>query len=298
MRPKYLLILLTSGFLLSAVSCKKRPLKKQEDLSWLIADPKKDPQYPPGIVELKFNSSGADIYGFEYLANGKGPHPTVILVHANPGNERNLDVAQALRRAGYNIFYFDYRGSWGSQGTYSYPNCIDDTRTLVDFVTDSANVERCRIDTSRVFLLGHNLGAGIAMIEGLGDRRVKGVAALSLVNPYTILRGQEAKLNFIDMKAYFSTLGMLNSNPHDFLMSMVDNINRYNIVKMTADTQKPVLVIDEHRNNEALNKLQSRDNVIYEIWDTDLEFSDTRIQLTKKVKSWLDSCSAAVVVKK
>jgi hypothetical protein len=34
-------------------------------------------------------------------------------LHGFPGNERNFDVAQALRRAGYAALVFHYRGSWG-----------------------------------------------------------------------------------------------------------------------------------------------------------------------------------------
>ena len=38
-----------------------------------------------------------------YTAGGEGPHPTVLLLHGIPGCERNLDLAQALRRAGRSV---------------------------------------------------------------------------------------------------------------------------------------------------------------------------------------------------
>ena len=44
-------------------------------------------------------------------ANGQGPHPTIVLLHGFPGNEKNLDLAQSLRRAGYNVLFFHYRGA-------------------------------------------------------------------------------------------------------------------------------------------------------------------------------------------
>src|SRR5689334_15673236 len=73
-----------------------------------------DSSYPPGTEELAFLSHGARLNGFFYLAAGRGPHPTAILLHGFPGNERNLDLAQALRRAGMNVLFFSYRGAWGS----------------------------------------------------------------------------------------------------------------------------------------------------------------------------------------
>jgi predicted alpha/beta-fold hydrolase len=43
----------------------------------------------------------------------------VILFHGLPGNEQNLDLAQAIRRANWNVLTLHYRGSLGSPGTYS-----------------------------------------------------------------------------------------------------------------------------------------------------------------------------------
>lgn len=50
-----------------------------------------------------------------YSANGLEKHPTLLLLHGYPGNERNLDIALVVRSHGWNVFYFDYRGFWGSQ---------------------------------------------------------------------------------------------------------------------------------------------------------------------------------------
>jgi len=82
----------------------------------VTADPAPvDTAYPPSTEELAFQSQGSRLNGFFYLADGKGPHPTVILLHGFPGNERNLDLAQALRRAGMNVLFFSYRGGVGQR---------------------------------------------------------------------------------------------------------------------------------------------------------------------------------------
>ena len=73
-----------------------------------------DAANPPAIVEVNFKSQGKRLNGVVYLANGAGPHPTVVLLHGFPGNEKNLDLAQALRRDGFNVLFFHYRGAWGS----------------------------------------------------------------------------------------------------------------------------------------------------------------------------------------
>lgn len=56
-------------------------------------------------MEINFESHGNRLNGIVYLANGAGPHPTVVLLHGFPGNEKNLDLAQALRRDGFNVLF-------------------------------------------------------------------------------------------------------------------------------------------------------------------------------------------------
>ncbi|HEX8906273.1 MAG TPA: hypothetical protein VF771_15600, partial [Longimicrobiaceae bacterium] len=60
------------------------------------ADPPRDPRNPPGMEELKIPSHGTGMNGLIYLAQGAGPHPVVVFLHGYPGNERNLDLAQAV----------------------------------------------------------------------------------------------------------------------------------------------------------------------------------------------------------
>src|SRR6478609_9465849 len=75
---------------------------------------------PASMDELAIPSHGSRMNGLVYLASGAGPHPVVVFLHGYPGNEKNLDLAQAVRRAGFDAVYFDYRGTWGSGGTFLF----------------------------------------------------------------------------------------------------------------------------------------------------------------------------------
>src|SRR5688572_28502277 len=63
----------------------------------------RDTAYPAQIAELALESGGERLNAILYVAAGRGPHGVVVLLHGNPGNERNLHVAQAIRRAGYSV---------------------------------------------------------------------------------------------------------------------------------------------------------------------------------------------------
>src|SRR6266516_4386683 len=85
-----------------------------------------DSLYPPTLADVQIPSSGARMNGVLYLAQGKGPHTTVLVLHGFPGTEKNADLAQAVRRAGFNALIFHYRGAWGSEGDYSFSHVLED----------------------------------------------------------------------------------------------------------------------------------------------------------------------------
>lgn len=273
---------------LSACKSKTKTSIKISD-AYLVKDFEQDTDYPAGIIELQIPSADVKIYGFEYTANGQGPHPTIIFLHGNPGNERNLDIAQNLRKGGYNVVYFDFRGSWGSKGEFTFENNIADTKAVINYITDPAHVNELRIDTTKIALFGHNTGGAIALMAGLDDPRIKGIATLSLFNPYRVIKSPTGSINLSNMKEYLSTLGMLNINPDRFLKEMVANVDRYNLEKYLSITNKPIMVIDEYEANDYLKKLSAQKNIQYEIWDTDIAFSNKRTALVRRLKDWLDT---------
>src|SRR6476646_9425025 len=72
----------------------------------IYTDPPADPAHPAGMDVLHIPSHGLVINGVMYRPSGPGPHPTLIICHGLPGNEKNLDLGQAVRRAGWNAVTF------------------------------------------------------------------------------------------------------------------------------------------------------------------------------------------------
>src|SRR5262245_18105606 len=87
--------------------------------SAVISDPTPDPAHPPRSAQVLVPVHGVGMNGLFYLAGGRGLHPPLILLPGSPGNEQNLDLAQAIRRAGWNVLTMHYRGTWGSPGDFS-----------------------------------------------------------------------------------------------------------------------------------------------------------------------------------
>ncbi len=67
----------------------------------LTSDPAPDKSAPAAMQAFQLPSHGAQLNALAYIAPGPGPHPVIILLHGFPGNEKNLDVAQTMRRSGW-----------------------------------------------------------------------------------------------------------------------------------------------------------------------------------------------------
>lgn len=138
-----------------------------------------DPSFPPALGKVTIVVDGSSLHGSLYVADGPGPHPTVILLHGYPGNERNLDLAQALRRAGMNALYFNYRGTWASGGEFSPDHALEDAARAVALARSRDWATAYRADPARVALVGHSFGGWVGALTAAGDARIAGLAFLA-----------------------------------------------------------------------------------------------------------------------
>src|SRR3984957_15560193 len=155
------------------------PLRAQQIPSAITTDPVPDKTNPAAMETFQIPSHGAKLNALAYIATGAGPHPVVILLHGFPGNEKNLDLAQTIRRAGWDVLYFDYRGSWGSPGDFSFTHSIEDTQSAIAYLRDPANAKKLRADPGTIVLVGHSMGGFMARYAGAQDPAIKAVGLIS-----------------------------------------------------------------------------------------------------------------------
>jgi pimeloyl-ACP methyl ester carboxylesterase len=145
----------------------------------IFTDPPADKAHPARMDVLHIPSGGVQINAVAYVAAGPGPHPLVVLFHGLPGNEKNLDLAQAMRRAGWTVVAPNYRGSWGSPGTFSFRGNLDDAKAVLAYVRSPANAEKLGIDAKRIVVMGHSMGGWVTSQIGGGDPDLAGAVLIS-----------------------------------------------------------------------------------------------------------------------
>jgi pimeloyl-ACP methyl ester carboxylesterase len=131
---------------------------------------------------LHFRSAGANLNGVIYEAAGPGPHPTLLLLHGFPGNELNADIAQSVRRAGWNAVIFHYRGAWGSEGEFTFTHVLEDSAAVFAALREPAFAKAHRVDSARVSLYGHSMGGFAALITGARTAEARCVASVAGAN--------------------------------------------------------------------------------------------------------------------
>jgi uncharacterized protein len=143
-------------------------------------DPPADAAHPASMTVLHVPSQGVLINAVVYSPAGAGPHPTVVICHGLPGNEKNLDLAQALRRAGWNAVTFNYRGSWGSAGVFRFAHTFQDADAVLEYLRAPANTEKLGIDTHRIALVGHSMGGWVVAHTAEHDHGLIGAVLISM----------------------------------------------------------------------------------------------------------------------
>jgi pimeloyl-ACP methyl ester carboxylesterase len=145
----------------------------------IYTDPPADAAHPSAMKVLHIPSHGVLINGLVYQPSGAGPHPTLVICHGLPGNEKNLDLAQAVRRAGWNAVTFNYRGSWGSPGSFRFAQNLEDADAVLAYLRDPANAAKLGIDTKRIAIAGHSMGGWVTVHTAAHDHGLIGAVLIS-----------------------------------------------------------------------------------------------------------------------
>jgi len=259
--------------------------------SIVLRDIKWDNSSPAGFTELAIPSGNGVMQGFIYKANGGQKHPTLLLLHGFPGNERNLDVAQVVRAHGWNVIYFNYRGSWGSQGQFSFKNCVEDVVNVVTFCKKYK--DSLKIDTSNIVLFGHSMGGWVCLKALQQLPAVKKGFALSTWDIYGEFKNINSAQQIITkVKKEGGEIFVLNTPTKTIYETVVNDPDYFNLVNdARALSDKQITMLDEHSNNKeiaAAIKTSNKAYFDYEVWYTDHSFTNKRISLINKVLDFLN----------
>jgi pimeloyl-ACP methyl ester carboxylesterase len=295
--------MLTLALLLGSAAIAVGPAALAQPTASVVVDPPRDAAHPARNQQLLIDSHGAGLNALLFVAQGAGPHPTVILLHGLPGNERNLDLAQALRRVGWNVLTFTYRGAWGSPGTFTLANGYEDAEAALAFARSEAGA-KLGIDPRRIVLAGHSYGGGIAGVVAARHPDLLGLVLIDAANmgergAMIAAGGDKARQEFA---AGLDDLGnaLAGTSPDAMAKEIAGFGARYDMLS-GAEALRAMPILDVYAThgirdpNAALvagYKKAGNQRVTGIEMDTDHGFADHRIALAQAIADWLSALPA------
>ena len=270
------------------------PMRAQGVARAIATDPPRDAAHSARMEVLHIPSGGVAINGVAYLASGAGRHPTIVILHGLPGNEKNLDLAQAVRRAGWNAITVNYRGSWGSPGSFRFVHVLEDPAAVLAFLRDTANSRRLGVDTSRLVLAGHSMGGWATAHVAARDHGLRGailISAADIGRLGTMQRDTLAAFMADNMESLAGTsaetmAGELIEHGREWTFDKAaEGLARVRLLVLTSDDglarhTDPLVAAIRARGNARLTTRHVA---------TDHSWSDRRIALERAVLEWLAS---------
>ncbi|HKS54931.1 MAG TPA: alpha/beta hydrolase [Steroidobacteraceae bacterium] len=254
-------------------------------------DPPRDPAHPARVEVLHIPSAGLEINGLAYLASGAGTHPTLVICHGWPGNEKNLDLAQAVRRAGWNAVTFNYRGSWGSPGEFHFAQVSEDATAVIAWLRRPEVAAKLGIDARRIAIAGHSMGGWATARVAAADPTLLGAILIAPAN-----MGRLGKLKRDDVvKAAAENAETLVTTPEKMADELIAQSDQFALSQTATGLAKlPLLVLtaddglaDGANSLVAAIRAQGNTRVKTQHFNTDHSWSDARLALAKSIVQWL-----------
>lgn len=266
-------------------------------------DPPHDSDFPAYLSELELAVDNDLINGVVYHPSGAGAHPLIILLHGIPGHEKNLDLAQILRRAGYATCVFHYRGSWGSGGAYRFQHILEDVQAVVNYFRQAETANNYNIDPDRITLIGHSLGGWACLMsasQGLVDKAISlsgvnvGIWAQSLIDDPDIVRPMftdfiESSLAPLHGATAQDIITEVEANRDTWdLTQYAEQLSQISLLIVGAKRDTITSVFDHHMPLVNAIKAISKDNLTAKLLPADHSYSGHRVALARTILDWLD----------
>ncbi|WP_374552967.1 alpha/beta hydrolase family protein [Sphingobium yanoikuyae] len=262
----------------------------------VTTDPAPDAANPARMDAFVIPSGEGAMNAVMYVAAGSGVHPTLLLLHGFPGNEQNLDLAQAARRAGWNVLTLHYRGSWGSPGIFSFTNAAEDAFNALLFLEEASTVAKYRIDTSAIVVAGHSMGGFMAAEAAAAEPRVAGLFLIDPWDPAQTVASLATPQGEAGWKAEVAgDLPPLAGASYESLTAEIKgDTQKFDLGrKLVGYGRRPLTIIGADRGIGAMARKVGADaqsanpNTRLMVWPTDHSFSDKRIALADALVRFL-----------
>lgn len=186
---------------------------------------------------LLFLSEGSRLTGYFYSSN-ISKSPTLLFTQGFMGTGDIWNLGKTLSADGINVFMFDFRGCFNSEGKQGLLNSQEDIGSALDFLRSGSMVDKYDIDTASIIVGGYSYGGHMSMLYACTHPEVQRVISISggdlgifgdLIISHPDLRQEYSE--------YFRSIrkpdGPVNFEYDDPIQELIDNHEHFYILRQT-----------------------------------------------------------------
>jgi dienelactone hydrolase len=256
-------------------------------------------------IPVTFESKDANVHGLFYKAAGAGPFSTVVLCHGHPGNNKDvLGLGERLMKEGFSALAFNYRGTWESEGLFTFSHSLEDVVSAIHYVTSSVAVRKFDVDPSNIEVIGHSHGGAMALLGSLNNPKARRAVSTFGADPSQVGRMMQesdefkrAMLEGFDQDNRDS--GIRSPKADELFAELFGDMDKYDLIKHAeALSHKDILLIGGWRDQwcpiehhilplyRALQRHGAR-RVQIEMFDVEHSSANIKSQVADRIVSWL-----------
>ena len=255
--------------------------------------------------QIVFERFGNKIQGYFFESREIPALATVLFLQGFPGIEGDELMCESLAQRDIHVMTFNYRGTFQSEGTFSFSNAIDDIHAAIQYLTDRDVQEQYSIDEEKLILGGWSFGSGLVPAGAIRNREITRLFCISGRDFGVEARRIEQNPDY--MREVFQNLLPLRKPKgpvhfkDDLLADLCNNQETLDIANITPKLRDydvlliggwddPISPIEHHLIPFYRSLVENGNNQVrIEALDTDHEFSNCRNELVELIYDWIQS---------
>jgi pimeloyl-ACP methyl ester carboxylesterase len=253
---------------------------------------------------LTFVSYGSRVRGYYYYSHIR-KSPTLIFTQGFMDTGDIWNVGKILSGNRINVFMFDFRGCFNSEGKQSLMNSQEDIGSAILFLKSKGMVDKYGIDTTNIIIGGYSYGGHMSMLYAVKHPENKRVISISggdlgilgdIVNSSSEIRKQYSDI-FKSIKKPAGPVDFAYDNPleellqnHEFfyILHQTEKLSDVDIL-MTGGLDDSVVDM-EHYILPLYRKLKKNKSLKIKclIFQTGHSYKKASITLVEDIANWIN----------
>lgn len=131
------------------------------------------------MIQVHFPSKNHKLQGFLFPPGKTPPLATVIFLQGFPGIEGDELICERLAQHGVTVLTFNYRGTFKSEGSFTFSNAIADIGAALQYIQGPEFRQIQPVDPGKIVLGGWSFGSGLLPVGAVRNPAIQHILMIA-----------------------------------------------------------------------------------------------------------------------